>query len=106
MGLLLPEIDANTRRLAYCDHHRLPPLAEIRMPEHDFMSANAFGHIPDWRFTNPLTIDPHLRPRLSVDAENAAWQIHFRRGGFSRRDMNRLPHAEPKCFVREFDVVI
>jgi hypothetical protein len=77
-GLLLPEIDADARRLAYCDHNRLAALAEIRVPEHDFMSANKLFQVADWRFTDPFAIDPHFRPWLSIDAQNATWQIDFR----------------------------
>src|SRR3954454_10930048 len=106
MGLLLPEIDADARRLPYCNDDRLPALAEIRMPEHDFMSANAFRQGSNRRFTDALAIDPHLRPGLGGDAQGAVWQIQFRGGGFSRGNVNGAMDAEPKRFVLEFDVVV
>src|SRR3954468_3213070 len=106
MGLLLPEIDADAGRLPYRDHDRLPALAEIRMSEHDFMSANAFRQVSNWRFTSALAIDPHLGPGLRVDAQHTVRQIQFRGGGLSSGDVNGAMDVEPKRLVREFDVVI
>ena len=86
-GLLLPEIDANPRGLADRDHDRLAALAEIGMPEDDFVSANPPRQIADRRFTDALAVDEDFRPRLRIDAQHAVRQIDFRRRGLAGRDL-------------------
>src|SRR5437667_4945873 len=80
-------------------------LAELRMPDDDVASADWHAQVAERRLADALSIDPHLRPVRSVDADDSLgpFDIDGRRFTRGHLDAARFPISE--LTVRDFELM-
>ena len=66
---LLPHVHGDAARLIERHEDCGAEISKIRMTEQQLALANRCLKIADWRFADPLIVNPDLRPRNGINAE-------------------------------------
>src|SRR5437016_4859517 len=99
------QIDGDTVRPLAGQDDALPPLAELRMAEHELVRPDGGGDVRNRRLADVVAVDRDVSPRARVHAQGDLRRIDAHAGRRSRGDLDVTAFLIIERAVGEEDVV-
>src|SRR5439155_18363663 len=80
-------------------------LAKLRMPDDDVASADWHAQVAERRLAGALSIDPHLRPVRSDDADDSLGCLDIDGRRFTGRHLDAARFPISELTVRDFELM-